>query len=72
VTTADDDGMARLQFRLWQMWVTTFTVLLTAWFITFGAIAGIIAVVVAKHILVAIYLMGLHIYPTYKDERELP
>jgi hypothetical protein len=68
VTTADDDGMARLQFRLWQVWMTTLTLLVTVWFMTFGAIAAIIALVVAKHVLVAIFLIGMDIYPAYKDE----
>jgi hypothetical protein len=71
VTTAEDDGMARLQFRLWQLWITTLTLLITVWFITFGAIAAIIALVVAKHVLVAIYLMGNYLYPAYRDEPDL-
>jgi len=71
VNTADDDGMARLQFRVWQVWITALTVLVTAWFVTFGAIAAIIALVVAKHVLVAIYLIGMDVYPAYKDDREL-
>jgi hypothetical protein len=71
VTTADDDGMARLQFRVWQVWITALTVLITTWFITFGAMAAIIALVVAKHVLVAIFLIGMDVYPAYKDDGEL-
>jgi hypothetical protein len=37
------------------------TVLLTAWFCTMGAIPGVIAVIVAKHILVALLAMGVGI-----------
>jgi hypothetical protein len=66
--TAEDDGLARLQFRVWQVWITTLTILITAWFVTFGALTAIIALVVAKHVLVAIFLIGMDVYPAYKDE----
>jgi hypothetical protein len=62
--------MARLQFRIWQVWITTLTILVTAWFVTFGALTAIIALVVAKHVLVAIFLIGMYVYPAYKDESE--
>jgi hypothetical protein len=42
----------------------------TAWFCTLGPIPAIIALVVAKHILVALLIMGLDMYPAYKNERE--
>ena len=71
VATTDDDGMARLQFRVWQVWITALTLLLTVWFITFGVLAAIIALVVAKHILVAIFLIGMDVYPAYKDDPDL-
>jgi len=71
VSTAEDDGMARLQFRVWQVWITALTILVASWFFTFGAIAGIVALVVAKHVLVAVFLIGMDIYPAYKDDREL-
>jgi hypothetical protein len=38
------------------------------WFSTFGIVPAILAWVIAKHILVAILLMGLDHYPQYKDE----
>ena len=69
IATADDDGMARLQFRLWQLWITTVTVLVTAWFATFGILVAIIALVVAKHVLVALFLIGMDVYPAYRDEQ---
>jgi hypothetical protein len=37
------------------------TVFLTAWFCTMGPIPAVLAIVVAKHVLVAILLMGLGI-----------
>jgi hypothetical protein len=71
LAATDDDGMARLQFRVWQVWITVLTLLVTVWFITFGVVAAIIALVVAKHVLVAIYLIGMDTYPAYKDDPDL-
>ena len=59
VALDDDGGLGRVQLRLWQLWLTLVTVLITAWLITLGPIPGIIAVVTAKHVLVAILVMGL-------------
>lgn len=59
VAVSDDDGMRRLRFRLWQLLLTTVTILCTAWFVTLGAIPAIIALLIAKHVLVAILMIGL-------------
>ena len=60
VALGDDDGrIYRLRLRLWQWWCTLLTLVLTAWLITLGPIPGIIAVVTAKHILVALFVMGI-------------
>jgi hypothetical protein len=59
VALADDDGLNRLQVRLWQVWMTVVTILVTAWCCTLGWIPAIIALAVAKHVLVAILVMGL-------------
>ena len=59
VGLADDDGMRRVRFRLWQVFLTTVTVLITAWLCTLGAIAAVAALMIAKHVLVAILVMGL-------------
>jgi hypothetical protein len=72
VLTGDDDSRQRLQFRLWQMWVATVTILVAIWLTTHGTLAAILAWVVAKHILVALYMMGLHRYPRYKGEAGEP
>jgi hypothetical protein len=55
----DNDDLKRLRLRLTQVLATVVTVLVTAWLCTFGAIAAILALMVAKHILVAILVMGL-------------
>jgi hypothetical protein len=39
--------------------VSLLTILITAWLISLGPIPGIIAVVTAKHVLVAIFVMGI-------------
>jgi hypothetical protein len=44
---------------LWQYIATGFTVLVTGWFCTFGVFPAILALMVAKHILVAILIVGL-------------
>lgn len=59
VALEDDDGARRLRLRLRQLSWTLLTVLITAWLMTLGPIPGVIGVVTAKHILVAILVMGL-------------
>jgi hypothetical protein len=56
---AEDEGRRWMRLRLWQLWMTTLTVLVTAWFFTLGALPGLLAVMVSKHILVAILIRGL-------------
>jgi hypothetical protein len=55
----DNDDLKRLRLRMAQILATIVTVLVTAWLCTFGAIPAILALMVAKHILVAILVMGL-------------
>jgi hypothetical protein len=59
VAIADDDGRRRLhsRLRLWSM--TAATIVVTAWLCTYGLVAAILALAVAKHVLVAILVMGL-------------
>jgi len=59
VALGEGDGLGRVRFRLWQLWWTAVTVGVTAWICTFGWIPAILALMVAKHILVAILVMGL-------------
>ena len=59
VTLADDDGLQGFRAKLWTLWMTSLTILVTAWFCTLGPISAVIALVIAKHILVAILVMGL-------------
>jgi len=71
--TGDDDRRQRLQFRQWQLLMSTLTVMAAVWCSTYGKpLLTILAWVVAKHILVAILMMGLQRYPRYLDETEAP
>jgi hypothetical protein len=49
----------RMRRRLNLIAYTAITVFLTAWFCTMGPIPAVLAIVVAKHVLVAILMMGL-------------
>jgi hypothetical protein len=55
----DDDRARKLRLRIMQMMATMATLLITAWLCTLGAIPAIVALVTAKHVLVAILMMGL-------------
>ena len=68
VALADGDGLRRAHFRIWQWGMSMITVLITVWFMTLGAIPGIIAIVAAKHVLVAILVAGLGINDAQKTE----
>ncbi len=59
VTMGDDDRARKLRLRIMQMMATMATLLITAWLCTLGAIPAIVALVTAKHVLVAILMMGL-------------
>jgi len=59
VALGENDGLRRVRFRLWQIAMSMLTVFVTAWFCTLGPLPAILALCIAKHILVAILLMGL-------------
>jgi hypothetical protein len=58
VALGDDDRMKKFRLRLTQVVATAVTVLATAWVCTLGIIPAIIALNVAKHVLVAVLVMG--------------
>jgi hypothetical protein len=66
VALADGDGLRRVRFRVWQWGMSMATVLITAWFFTLSTSLGIIAIVAAKHVLVAILVAGLGINDAQK------
>lgn len=55
----DDDRLGRTRLRLWQLGWSSVVILVTVWMMTLGYIPGIVAILTAKHILVAILVMGL-------------
>ena len=57
----ESDGLRRIKFRLWQILMAGITLVLSAWFCTFGVIPAIITLLVAKHVLVAIVVAGLNL-----------
>lgn len=59
IVTLADDGGNQLQLRLFQLTLTFITVVVTTWFVMLGPISAIIALAFAKHVLVAILVMGL-------------
>lgn len=64
IAVGDDDRLERVRFRLWQILCTVVTVLATVWVMLLGIpILSITALAIAKHVLVAIYIMGLHAFP---------
>jgi hypothetical protein len=71
-TVSDEGPLQRVHFRLWQIVLAAVTVIVTGWFFTFHVVAGIIALLFAKHILVAILAMGLHLPPPKKPEPPQP
>ncbi len=59
VALAAGDNHDRLRLRLHQVMLSAVTVLATAWCVTLGTIPAVISISIAKHILVAILVMGL-------------
>jgi hypothetical protein len=78
VLAGDDDRRERMQFRLFQVLTATLTLMVAVWVTTHGVrtyglpLMTIVTWVIAKHILVAILMMGLHRYPRYSGETEPP
>ena len=61
VALGDHDRLRRVRLRLWQISASAVTVLLSAWCCTLGAIPAVVALLVAKEVLVAILLVGLRV-----------
>jgi hypothetical protein len=59
ITFMGNDGLYHLHFRLWQIMMSAMTVLVSGWFVTFGVIPAILSLMIAKHVLVAILMIGV-------------
>jgi hypothetical protein len=68
VVAQDDFDHRRFRVRTMKLLATFITVLLSAWLFTLGKIPGLLGLLVAKHVLVAIFLMGSGVH----DPRLLP
>jgi hypothetical protein len=58
VGTGGNGGSRRLQLRLQKIVFSVLTVIATAWCITLGPVPAVLACAVAKHVLVAVLVMG--------------
>ena len=59
IALGENDRLRRLRLRLWHVNVSAIAALATAWCCTLGPIPAIVALMIAKHVLVAILVMGL-------------
>jgi hypothetical protein len=59
VALGDDDRTRKFRLRVTQVLATLVTLLVTAWACCLGPIPAIVALCTAKHVLVAILVMGL-------------
>lgn len=59
VAVDDGDGRRRVHHHLRIWTLTAITIIVTAWLCTYGVVASVLALAVAKHVLVAILAMGL-------------
>jgi hypothetical protein len=66
-TTGEDDRLRRFHFRLWQVMISAGTIFATCWVLVLGIpVLSITAIAVAKHVLVAVFCMGLDMYPVQR------
>jgi len=59
VALGENDGIRRLRLRLWQLNATAVTVFLTAWCCTLGPVPPVVALLLAKDVLVGVLVRGL-------------
>jgi hypothetical protein len=68
IVAVDDFDRRRFRVRSVKLTAAFVTVVLSGWLFTFGTLTGVLGLLVAKHVLIAIYLMGSGIH----DPRMLP
>ncbi len=61
VGLTDNDGLRRFRQRFVQIVTSIVTILVTGWLCTYGPIPAILALMVAKHILVAVLIWALDV-----------
>jgi hypothetical protein len=65
----DNDGLGPYRLRLTQATATIVTVLATGWVCTLGPIPAIIGLMIGKHVLVAVLVMGLGVDSPTRNPR---
>jgi hypothetical protein len=68
VLVADYDGRRRFHRRMTRVTAALVTVLITGWSCTLGVLPAIIALSIAKHVLVAILMMDLGVDAPPQEE----
>ena len=68
IVAVDDFDRRRFRMRSVKLTAAFVTVVLSGWLFTFGMLPGVLGLLVAKHMLIAIYLVGSGIH----DPRMLP
>jgi hypothetical protein len=69
VAVSDSDDARKFRTRMTQALATSATILATGWVCTLGVIPAIIGLSVAKHVLVAILVMGLGVDAPNDEKR---
>jgi len=69
INLGDNDGLGRYRLRWTQATATIVTVLATGWLCTLGVIPAIIGLMTAKHVLVAVLVMGLGVDSPGRNQR---
>jgi hypothetical protein len=59
----DNEPLRRVHFRLWQISISAVVIVVTCWSYTLHFALGLSATFLAKHILVAVLAVGLHLPP---------
>jgi len=58
----DDFDRRRFRLRIVKLLATFVTVIISAWLFTLGWIPGILGLLAAKHVIIAVFLMGSGIH----------
>jgi len=64
IVAVGDRGPRKLYLRLQKILVSTVTIAATAWCVTLGPLPAILACAIAKHVLVAVLVMGYDVAET--------
>ena len=66
----EPSGPPHWRFRIWQVEVFLLVLFLTVWLVTLGPLVAILAILVAKHVLVALLYMGMEHDARQRESKE--